>query len=94
MRQIMKFVWFERSPDLLYQQERGGGNWLLRYPGVPSRHAGQWAIIPMGFWAPTSQFAKYLPSLLKIAESYSLNEEWAREYVRQGQERVRELMKR
>jgi hypothetical protein len=48
----------------------------------------------MGFWAPASQFARYLFSLLKIAESYRLNEKWAKEYVRQGQERVREMMKK
>jgi hypothetical protein len=47
----------------------------------------------MGFWAPTSQFARYLPSLLKIAESYRMNEPWVTAYVRQGQERVREMMK-
>ncbi|MDH4266685.1 MAG: hypothetical protein OEW45_13705 [Deltaproteobacteria bacterium] len=62
--------------------------------GLHSDNAGQWGIIPMGFWAPTSQFARYLPSLLKIAESYRLNEQWASEYVRRGQERVREMMKK
>ena len=62
--------------------------------GFHPGNTGQWAIIPMGFWAPTSQFARYLPSLLKIAESYQMNEAWVREYVRQGQERVREMMKK
>ena len=62
--------------------------------GLHPDNAGQWAIIPMGFWAPTSQFGRHLSSLLKIAGSYRLNEPWAREYVRQGQERVREMMKK
>jgi hypothetical protein len=62
--------------------------------GLHPDNAGQWAIIPMGFWAPTSQFPRHLPSLLKIAESYRMNEAWVKEYVRQGQERVREMMKK
>ncbi len=56
-------------------------------------NAGQWGIIPMGFWAPADQFARYLPSLIKIAESFRINEQWAAEYVRQGMARVREMMK-
>jgi hypothetical protein len=62
--------------------------------GLQPDNAGQWAIIPMGFWAPTSRFPQYLPSLLKIAESYQMNEAWVKEYVRQGQQRVREMMKK
>src|SRR4030042_4373636 len=31
-------------------------------------YAGQWGIIVMGIWAPTSQFAQHLPSLIKIVE--------------------------
>jgi hypothetical protein len=62
--------------------------------GSPPDNAGQWGIIVTGIWAPTSQFGQELPSLIKIAESYRLNEQWAAEYVRQGMERVRELMKK
>jgi hypothetical protein len=47
----------------------------------------------MGFWALKSQFARSLPSLLEIAGSYRLNEQWASEYVRRGMEKVREMMK-
>ncbi len=60
--------------------------------GSPPDYAGQWGIIAIGIWAPTPQFAQYLPSLIKIAESYRLNEQWAAEYVRQGMAKVRELM--
>jgi hypothetical protein len=56
-------------------------------------NAGQWGIIPMGFWAPANQFGRYLPSLIKIAESFRINEQWAAEYVRQGMAKVREMMK-
>ncbi len=62
--------------------------------GFPPDNAGQWGIIVMGFWAPTSQFAQQLSSLIRIAESYRLNEQWAGEYVREGMARVRELMKK
>jgi len=62
--------------------------------GSPPDNAGQWGIIPMGFWAPESQFALYLPSLIKIAESFRINERWASVYVRQGLAKVREMMKK
>lgn len=62
--------------------------------GLHPENAGQWAIMPIGFWAPTSQFGKYLPTLLKIADSYRINEQWAADYVRRGQEKVREMMKK
>ena len=51
---------------------------VIGYYDVLGSHpdnAGQWGIIPMGFWAPKSQFAQTLPSLLAIAESYRLNEQ-------------------
>jgi hypothetical protein len=62
--------------------------------GTHPDNAGQWGIIVMGIWAPQPRFAQYLPSLIKIAESYRLNQAWASEYVRQGMERVREMMKK
>jgi hypothetical protein len=62
--------------------------------GFHPDNPGQWGIIVTGIWAPHPQFAHYLPSLIKIAESYRLNQEWASEYVRQGMERVRDLMKK
>jgi len=61
--------------------------------GFHPMSTGQWSIMPTGFWAPEPQFARYLPSLMKIAESYGLNEKWAADYVRQGMENVRRLMK-
>jgi hypothetical protein len=57
-------------------------------------NTGQWGIIPMGFWAPQSQFSRYLPFLIKIMESFQINQQWAAEQVRQGMARVREMMQK
>ena len=62
--------------------------------GFHPMSTGQWYIMPTGFWAPESQFARYLPSLMKIAESFGINEKWAADYVRRGMEKVRDLMKK
>jgi hypothetical protein len=61
--------------------------------GLRPTSTGQWGIIPTGFWAPQSQFARYFPSLIKIAESFRINQQWASEYVRQGMAKVREMTK-
>jgi hypothetical protein len=63
---------------------------LSSYP----TNAGQWGIMPMGIWAPASQFAHYLPSLIKVAESFQINQQWASEQVRQGMANLREQMKK
>jgi hypothetical protein len=56
--------------------------------------AGQWGIIPLGIWAPASQFGRSLPSLIKVAESFQINQQWASDQVRQGMANLREQMKR
>jgi hypothetical protein len=61
--------------------------------GYPSS-TGQWGIIVMGFWAPQDQFSRFLPSLIQIMESFQLNQQWAADQVRQGRQRVQELMKK
>ena len=61
--------------------------------GGPPDNAGQWGIIPMGFWAPESQFARFLPSLIRIAESFRINQAWASKYVQEGMAKVRQMMK-
>ncbi len=48
----------------------------------------------MGFWAPQDHFARTLPSLIQIMESFQINQQWAADQVRQGMERVQELMKK
>jgi hypothetical protein len=62
--------------------------------GLRPTNTGQWGIMPLGFWAPGSKFAQQLPSLIKIAESFQINQQWAAEQVRQGMEKVKELMKK
>jgi hypothetical protein len=62
--------------------------------GLHPTNAGQWGIIPTGIWAPQSRFAQYLPSLIKISESYRINQKWASDYVRQGMANLRALMQK
>jgi len=50
--------------------------------------SGQWGILVTGVWAPEKELAGYLPSLVKMAGSYRLNERFAEEYVRKGMENV------
>jgi len=53
--------------------------------------SGQWGIAVSGIWAPRDEFAEYLPSLVKMAESYRIDEQFAAEYVRRGLENLRRL---
>jgi hypothetical protein len=62
----------------------------MAFQPLPS---GQWGITVMGVWAPQKEFADYLPSLARIAESFQINEQFAKEYVRQGLENLRRLTK-
>ncbi len=62
--------------------------------GLHPTYAGQWGIITTGIWAPKSQFARYLPSLIQMAESYQINQKWASEYVRQGMANLKALMQK
>lgn len=63
---------------------------LNSYPN----NAGQWSIMPMGIWAPASQFGRSLPFLIKMAESFQINQQWAADQVRQGMANLREQMKK
>ncbi len=62
--------------------------------GFAPTAAGQWGIMVTGIWAPQSRFARELPSLMKIADSYRMNEQWAADYVRQGMANLRALMQK
>lgn len=57
-------------------------------------NAGQWGIILSGIWAPKVQFGRSLPTLIKVSESYQLNQQWAAEYVRQGMANLKVLMQK
>jgi hypothetical protein len=62
--------------------------------GLRPSNAGQWGIIVTGIWAPRSRFARVLPSLVKMAESFRIDQRWASEYVRQGMANLRSLMQK
>jgi len=53
--------------------------------------SGQWGIGVSGIWALQKELPDYLPSLVKMAESYRINEQFAAEYVRQGMENLKRL---
>ena len=61
---------------------------VTAYHPLPS---GQWGITATGIWSPEKEFAEYLPSLLRMAESFRINEQFAAEYVRRGQENLRRM---
>src|SRR4030067_617281 len=52
---------------------------------------GQWGITVTGIWSPEKEIAEYLPSLLRMAESYQSNERFAEDYVRRGLENLRRM---
>ena len=53
--------------------------------------SGQWEITVTGIWSPEKEIAEYLPSLLRMAESYHINEQFAEDYVRRGLENLRRM---
>ena len=53
--------------------------------------SGQWGITVSGIWAPEKELPGYLPSLVKMAESYRIDERFATEYVRRGLENLRRM---
>jgi hypothetical protein len=54
--------------------------------------SGQWFVLLWGVWAPAAAFDTMLPTLVKMAESYRINDEWAGNYIRQGLKRLKEQM--
>ncbi len=60
--------------------------------GLHPTYAGQWGIIVTGLWAPENTFGRHLPSLIKIAESFEIDEQWAKDYVHRGIKKLKELM--
>ncbi len=53
--------------------------------------SGQWGIGVTGIWAPQEEMTGYLPPLVKMAESYRIDEQFAAEHVRQGMENLKRL---
>lgn len=54
-------------------------------------YSGQWGLIYMGAWAPADQFDRYLPTLAIMAESFSINEAFSSQYIRNGAENLKRL---
>lgn len=54
---------------------------------------GQWFTIVSGAWAPEKDSHLYIPALEEVAASFSINDQYAREYIRAGLARLRELQK-
>ena len=53
--------------------------------------AGQWSILFVGAWAPEAEFGRYLPTLVRMGDSYSVNQAYARSYVQAGMARLRQM---
>lgn len=54
---------------------------------------GLWSTIISGVWAPAKDTYLYLDALEEVASSFSINDQYAHEYIRAGIQRLRELEK-
>ncbi len=52
---------------------------------------GVWTTVVSGIWAPEKDAYLYVPALEEIANSFSINDRFAKEYVRAGMERLKVL---
>lgn len=52
---------------------------------------GQWSSIVAGIWGPQGDFARYYPVLEQVANSYSVNDQYARQYIQAGLANLRRL---
>jgi hypothetical protein len=52
---------------------------------------GLWYTITAGIWGPEKEFYSYYPALERIANSFSINDRFARDYIRAGLENLRRL---
>ncbi len=60
--------------------------------GMSPLASGHWGILYLGVWAPESQFERDLPTLVRIAESYRVDERWAADYIARGVENLKRQM--
>ena len=54
---------------------------------------GLWFTILAGVWSPEKDAYLYTPALEEVASSFSINDQYAREYIRAGLARLRELQR-
>lgn len=66
---------------------------VFKVINIPPSMTGLWSTIVGGIWAPENDAQRYLPVLEEVASSFSINDEYAREYIRQGLERLRALQR-
>ena len=52
---------------------------------------GQWFSIMAGTWGPGQDLYRYLPTLERVAASFSINDQYARQYIQAGLENLRRL---
>ena len=55
---------------------------------------GQWFSMVAGLWGPQPDFQRYYPMLEKIAGSFSINDQYARQYLRAGLENLHRLQQK
>jgi hypothetical protein len=55
---------------------------------------GLWSVIMAGVWGPENDFQRYLPMLEQVASSFSINDQYARNYIRSGLENLRRLQQK
>jgi hypothetical protein len=53
--------------------------------------AGQWFSIVAGIWGPSETLDERLPTLEAVADSFSIQDPYARRYIQQGTARLRAL---
>ncbi len=58
--------------------------------GVPSV-TGEWFSIVAGIWGPSNNMDQYLPVLDQVARSFSINDQYAQEYIQEGMQNLRAL---
>jgi len=52
---------------------------------------GQWFIIVAGVWGPQEEFYRHYPLLEKVAHSFAINDQFARQYIQAGLENLHRL---
>lgn len=65
----------------------GGFRVITFQPNV----AGQWFSQVYGIWGPAGDLARWIPVLQKVAESYAIDDAYAKGYIAAGMARVREM---
>ncbi len=72
---------------------RGGPECLGAFKvvnGLPGA-MGLWSSLVVGVWGPRASFGRYLPLLEEVAQSYSINDQYAKAYIQSGLANLRRL---